>query len=131
MRIERFKHNPIITASLDPRVGDNINGPSLIRVPEWVVNRLGNYYLYFAHHRGDFIRLAYANELGGPWTVFSAGTLTLEQSGCVDHIASPDVHVDARQQRIRMYYHGQVPSDSAGPGNLPSLPAVAQAVEGR
>ena len=52
MRIERFKHNPIIIPSLDPRIGDNINGPSLIRVPEWVDDRLGKYYLYFAHHPG-------------------------------------------------------------------------------
>ena len=26
----------------------NINGPSLVRVPEWVENPLGKYYLYFA-----------------------------------------------------------------------------------
>ena len=30
----------------------NINGPSLVRVPEWVEDPLGKYYLYFAHHRG-------------------------------------------------------------------------------
>ena len=41
----------------------NINGPSLVRVPEWVENPLGKYYLYFAHHRGAYIRLAYADAL--------------------------------------------------------------------
>ena len=60
MRVERFIQNPIITPSLDPRMGQNINGPSLIRVPDWLPNRLGNYYLYFAHHQGQYIRLAYS-----------------------------------------------------------------------
>ena len=30
----------------------NINGPSLIKVPHWMENPLGKYYLYFAHHKG-------------------------------------------------------------------------------
>ncbi|NET62179.1 MAG: hypothetical protein F6K47_40550, partial [Symploca sp. SIO2E6] len=34
--------------------GSNINGPSLIRVPEWIENPLGRYYLYFAHHQGKY-----------------------------------------------------------------------------
>jgi hypothetical protein len=42
-------------------MGDNINGPAAIRVPEWIENPLGNYYLYFAHHQGTYIRLAYAD----------------------------------------------------------------------
>ena len=48
----------------------NINGPSLVRVPEWVENPLGRYYLYFAHHRGAYIRLAYADAIEGPYTVY-------------------------------------------------------------
>ena len=39
-------------------MGDNINGPSLIRVPNWVEGRLSRYYLYFADHKGAYIRLA-------------------------------------------------------------------------
>src|SRR5262245_712640 len=58
-RILRLEHNPIITGSmLPPGDGDNINGPSLIRVPDWVEAPLGRYYLYFAHHRGTYIRMA-------------------------------------------------------------------------
>ena len=41
---------------MDDRMGDNVSGPSLIRVPEWVDAPLGRYYLYFAHHDGRYIR---------------------------------------------------------------------------
>ena len=69
-------------------------------MPEWLPNPLGRYYLYFAHHQGAFIRLAYADELTGPWTVYAPGTLRLEQTPCYRHIASPDLHVDEENRRI-------------------------------
>jgi len=106
MRAMRFASNPIIRPHMDGRMGDNINGPSLIRVPEWVRNPLGRYYLYFAHHDGHYIRLAYADRLEGPWRTHEAGVLSLEQSRFAGHVASPDVHVDEREQQIRMYFHG-------------------------
>lgn len=106
MHIHRFPQNPIITPALDPRIGENINGPSLIRAPEWLPNRLGEYYLYFGHHQGEYIRLAYADRLEGPWTVYSPGTLPLDQTPCYGHIASPDVHIDAANRRLVLYYHG-------------------------
>ena len=98
---------------MDARIGTNLNGPSLIRVPDWVPNRLGTYYLYFGHHQGEFIRLAYADTLAGPWQVYTPGTLALEQTPCYHHIASPDVHVDHANQRIVMYYHGPTLSKEA------------------
>ncbi|MAX27791.1 MAG: hypothetical protein CMJ19_25125 [Phycisphaeraceae bacterium] len=87
-------------------IGDNINGPSLIRVPKWVSNPLGKYYLYFAHHGGKYIRLAYADQLTGPWQIYQPGVLHLDQTICQRHIASPDVHLDHENQRLIMYYHG-------------------------
>ena len=36
--------------------GNNINGASLIKVPDWIENPLGKYYLYFSHHNGKYIR---------------------------------------------------------------------------
>ncbi len=36
-------------------MGSNIAGPSLVRLPDWVENPLGRYYLYFADHRGTYI----------------------------------------------------------------------------
>lgn len=106
MQVQRFATNPIITPALDERIGTNINGPSLIRALDWLPNRLGNYYLYFAHHQGAFIRLAYSDELAGPWRIYTPGTLQLTQTPCYGHIASPDVHVDEAKQEIIMYYHG-------------------------
>lgn len=87
-------------------MGDNINGPSLIRVPDWIPNPLGKYYLYFAHHQGTYIRLAYADNLEGPWQLYAPGVLDIADSFFDDHIASPDVHVLDDSQEIRMYYHG-------------------------
>ena len=61
-------------------MGSNINGPSVIRVPDWVQQPLGRYYLYFSHHKGTYIRLAYANALTGPWKIHSPGVLDVSQS---------------------------------------------------
>ena len=118
-KVKRFKNNPIIYPEMDESLGNNIAGPSLIRVPNWIPNPLGRYYLYFSAHKGDFIRLAYADRLEGPWQIYKKGTLQLEESlfptkpskitvkfGVDPHIASPDVHVLDENQEVRMYYHG-------------------------
>ena len=110
IRAVRFQQNPIITEASSSKIGNNINGPSLIRVPSWLPNPLGRYYLYFAHHTGDYIRLAYSNSLNGPWTIYEAGTLKLSETICSGHIASPDVHVDEKSREIRMYFHGPIPN---------------------
>ena len=80
IRVERLLDRPIITPDLHPSVGPNIQGPSLIRVPDWVSGRLGTYYLYFADHKGRYIRLAYADNLLGPWKIHVPGSLQLEGS---------------------------------------------------
>jgi hypothetical protein len=143
MRVTRLGDGPIVDPGTDPSIGINIQGPSLIRVPDWLPDPLGRYYLYFADHKGGYIRLAYADDLLGPWTVYRPGTLHLATSGFLTeppvatieqldrlaeiyvsmfgrssttdgmladattpHIASPDVHVDDADRRIRMYFHG-------------------------
>ena len=80
LRVRRFAHNPIIRPHMDQRMGSNVQGPSLIRVPEWLPNPLGRYYLYFADHKGSYIRLAVADALEGPWRTHVAGSLALEDS---------------------------------------------------
>lgn len=77
---ERLRDGPIVYPGLSSTIGDNIQGPSAIRVPGWVDNKLGEYYLYFADHKGRYIRLAYADQIQGPWTVYIPGSLQLEQS---------------------------------------------------
>lgn len=139
--VHRLTDGPIIHSGLDPSIGKNIQGPSLIRVPEWVQGALGKYYLYFADHKGAYIRLAYADSLIGPWQIYQPGSLQLENSHFLTeapqisdeqlaqieakrlkagiqlqhsikeeittpHIASPDVHIDNKNQRILMYFHG-------------------------
>ena len=137
----RLLDRPIIGPDLHAGIGRNIQGPSLIRAPDWLPGRLGIYYLYFADHKGRYIRLAYADHLIGPWTVHPPGSLHLAESGFLTtpppvspaqlaelaarakrtgsqishdlleevttpHIASPDIHVDAANRRIVMYFHG-------------------------
>ena len=132
MRATRLASEPIIRPHMDAHMGDNINGPSLIRAPAWLADteagRLGEYYLYFADHKGRYIRLAYADQLAGPWHTYEPGTLQLEQShfptaadqfapelaelaakGWVyPHVASPDAQVDDAAGQVRLYYHGQL-----------------------
>lgn len=80
VRVERLVDHPIVGPTLDPSIGQNIQGPSLIRVPEWVASPLGRYYLYFAHHKGAYIRLAVADDLKGPWRIHVPGSLHLKDS---------------------------------------------------
>lgn len=130
----RLLDAPIIRPHMDARMGDNINGPALIRNPDWAPG-LGRYHLYFSDHKGTYIRLAYADALTGPWTMHEPGALDLTetpfphadppeppeaqrppwakkmQGGYLyAHIASPDVHVDHEARLFRMYYHGLLPN---------------------
>ncbi|KPK55731.1 MAG: hypothetical protein AMS21_13330 [Gemmatimonas sp. SG8_38_2] len=111
--MERLLDAPIITPELDPSIGVNIQGPSLIRVPDWVQAPLGRYYLYFAEDSyfltdppevppGEFERIRAAREASGR-AALSHDLLT---EITAPHIASPDVHVDDTNRRIIMYFHG-------------------------
>jgi hypothetical protein len=89
VRVKRFENNPIIQPDMDGRIGSNINGPSMIRVPDWIANPLGKYYLYFADHKGRYIRLAYGDRPEGPWNIHEPGSLQLEESHFLT--AQPDI----------------------------------------
>lgn len=133
----RFDENPLVSVRSDPSLGDNVNGPSVIKVPAWVKNPLGKYYMYFAHHRGTFIRLAYADSLHGPWKVYVPGVLNVSQTalfrpqpdppyeiyGVYTHVASPEIMVDDANQRIVMWVHGQFSDGQRWPDD----PLAAQA----
>jgi hypothetical protein len=96
--------------------GRNINGPTLIKVPTWIENALGKYYLYFSHHQGKYIRLAYSDCIEGPYTIFKPGTLHNKYPFLKSrHIASPEIFIDEEKKEIRMYFHANIRSDSSGP----------------
>ena len=103
VRVERLLDRPIITPDLHPSIGVNIQGPSLIRVPEWVEDPLGTYYLYFADHKGRYIRLAYADDLLGPWTVHPPGSLQIADSHFLTEPPQvpPDVAARLRASQAR------------------------------
>ena len=137
---------PIITKDMFDALGAtyqegyNINGPSVIRVPDWIppgerADPNAVYYLYFAHHAGNYIRLAWATEIEGPWHLYQIGSdVSVGERGVLDlgsndkinldydmtisnHVASPDVFVDDQNQRIIMYFHaGSVNVGGSGMG---------------
>jgi hypothetical protein len=105
MEVARSKNNPLITFATSSSLGNNINGPSVIRVPEWIEQPLGKYYMYFGHHQGKYIRLAYADTIEGQWKIYEQGTLKQEQVKAVSGtVAAPDVHIDDERKELRMYF---------------------------
>lgn len=106
----RVPESPIIRDSMLPgNLGASINGPSMIRVPTTVEHPLGRYYLYFAHHDGKHIRMAYADRVEGPWTIYEPGALRLKDQNVVEnHIASPEAVVDPASHQIFLFYHGWI-----------------------
>lgn len=128
--------NPVVTrehfqeAGAPAREGANINGPSVIRVPSWIPVQEraaadANYYMYFAHHKGEYIRMAHAPTPLGPWRLFNVGEgsgqypgrgvldLKAGDSAEIDtgafrvrhHVASPDARVDHENRRVVLYFH--------------------------
>ncbi len=93
--VRRLIDAPIIHPGLDPSIGHNIQGPSLIRTPDWLPDRLGRFYLYFADHKGAYIRLACADRLEGPWKVYAPGALQLDRSGFPTEPLQPPPAADA------------------------------------
>ncbi|MDX1384392.1 MAG: hypothetical protein R3190_12145 [Thermoanaerobaculia bacterium] len=119
-RVERLAGNPIVRPGMEARMGHNVQGPSLIRVPHWLPSPLGRYYLYFADHKGAYIRLAFADALEGPWRIHAPGTLRLEQSHFpVKRVAIP-ARIDTADPRWTQSAEGvPTPIDSA------TLPHIA------
>lgn len=78
--VTRIGDGPLIDASTHPSIGENIQGPSLVKMPDWCADRLGTYHLYFADHKGSYIRLAFADDIAGPWHVHEPGSLQLADS---------------------------------------------------
>lgn len=137
VRAMRLPQNPLITLKSSPTLGDDINGPSIIRVPSWIEHPLGRYYMYFAHHMGMHIRMAYAEAITGPWHVYEPGVLRVENTAFYrpqpdppenlenfyTHVASPEVFVDDANKRLVLWFHGWWTEGAMWPVG----PAAAQA----
>ena len=116
----RLAQNPLITVNTSASLGGNVNGPTVIRVPDWVERPLGRYYMYFANHMGQHIRLAYADAATGPWKIYEPGVLHVRDTAFFrpqpdptetlanfyTHVASPEILVDPIRKRVVMWYHG-------------------------
>lgn len=121
-----------IEAGLSAKEGRNINGPSVIRIPDWMApadraHPDAKFYMYFGHHGGSYIRLAWASELTGPWKFArmdpttpegDRGVLGFEDTAnritrlgpgehlhIYNHMASPRVFVDHANQRFALFFH--------------------------
>jgi hypothetical protein len=120
IRATRLPQNPLITIKSSSTLGDNVNGPAIIRVPSWIEHPLGRYYMYFAHHMGAHIRIAYADAITGPWHVYDPGVLQVKDTAFYrpqpdppenlenfyTHVASPEIYVDEANKRLIMWFHG-------------------------
>lgn len=140
-RVERFATNPLISATSSPTLGGNVNGATVIRVPEWIERPLGRYYMFFANHMGEHIRLAYADALTGPWRVHEPGVLHVRDTAFYrpqpdpagpradfyTHVASPEILVDHDRKRIVMWVHGWWTNGERWPDTLPAARAWARA----
>jgi hypothetical protein len=116
----RLPQNPLITTRSSVSLGDNINNPTVIRVPAWIDRPLGRYYIYFAHHMGAHVRMAYADAVSGPWRIHDPGVLNVRDTAFYrpqpdptenlenfyTHVASPEVYIDEAQRRLVMWVHG-------------------------
>lgn len=118
VKATRIGHAPLITVKTSASLAGNVNGPALIRVPDWVQHPLGRYYLYFANHKGKFIRLAYSDTITGPWKIYEPGVLQVKETvfyrpqpdplgnNMYTHVASPDIYIDNNSKKIILRAHG-------------------------
>ena len=106
--------------------GKNINGPSVVKLPKWLpeekrVDKRAKYYLYFAHHHGKYIRMAWSEKITGPYHLVGDSPLygkhanaalaldkippVLGEVSTGNHVASPVVIVDDERHEFKLYYH--------------------------
>ena len=89
---------------------------------------------------GDFIRLAYADAVTGPWKVYEPGVLRVRDTAFFrpqpdpketladfyTHVASPEIVVDLARKRFVMWYHGWWTNGERWPSDPTDARAWAQ-----
>ncbi len=101
----------IIAETLQPKAGQNINGPTCVEMPTWFTARMGRFHLYFADHAGKYIKLAFCDTIDGQWKIADTRAIDLRYfKDAYDHIASPDVLLDEERQILILYFHARAHS---------------------
>ena len=140
VKTARLNQNPLITTRTSKSLGSNVNGPTVIRVPDWVARPLGRYYMYFANHVGEHIRLAYADALTGPWKIHEPGVLHVKETALFrrqpdpketledfyTHVASPEILIDPDRKKLVMWFHGWWTNGERWPADRAEARAWAQ-----
>lgn len=140
LEVGRLSQNPLITVKSSTSLGSNVNGPTVIRVPDWVPRPLGRYYMYFANHMGEFIRFAYADAVTGPWKIHEPGVVHVRDTAMFrpqpdpretledfyTHVASPEILIDHDRKRFLMWFHGWWTNGERWPGDPAEARAWAQ-----
>ena len=130
----------LVVSSTEDTYNDfDISFPCVIEVPSWATNRAdssANYYLYFAEHHGEYIRMKWAENITGPWYTYNTpgqGGNGIDLHGVMDfqadsyrfpesnpdgwredwsrgggHVAAPDIFLDEENQIFIMAFHGKV-----------------------
>lgn len=84
----------------------NICNPCLVKVPDWCKNKLADYYLFYADHKGKFIKLAYSNNLFSKWKIKKGGVIHIRQfNDAINHIASPEIYIDSKKKEVILFTH--------------------------
>ena len=81
---------PASLAGLETDALANINGPSVLRMPDWAAGKQAAFHMYFGHHKGKSLRLAYADRLGGPWAMYPDPVIPLADSLFEPEDPAPD-----------------------------------------
>jgi hypothetical protein len=84
---------------MKPESGIRPGSSAQIVVPQWICSPLGRHYRYFPDELTHQLRLAYADDPAGPWTIFRGFPL-----GLLAKVSAIAGTVDHDNHRIRISY---------------------------
>ena len=91
---------------LTQNFNSNICNPCIIKVPEWVKDSLGKYYLYYADHRGKYIKFAFSNFIFNNWRSKLDIIININSfNNAINHIASPEIYIDDIKKKFYLLTH--------------------------
>ena len=98
----------VVSSTEDTYNNFDISFPCVIEVPSWAPNRAhpsANFYIYFAEHHGEHIRMKWAENITGPWNDYNTpgqGGNNIDLEGVLDFRADsyrfPGSNPDGRRE---------------------------------